>query len=148
MDIPVHIQAAHDDRTLEWDTSIEPTLLVMRDPLWLLDITHGGHFTFSDLCAFDLASIVDRVMLDIPGADVRKVLNDGCGPTSPPASVAQPLINHFAVAFFNGQLKGSTASLALMDQSHANSVAGDAGIASFMQRPAGDYSDGGVDGGP
>lgn len=146
--IPVHIQAAHDDRTLEWATSIEPTLLVMRDPLWLLDITHGGHFTFSDLCAFDLASIVDRVMLDIPGADVRKVLNDGCGPTAPPATVAQPLINHFGVAFFNAQLKGSTASLGLMTQAQANSVAGDAGVATFTYRPAGDYSDGGVrDGG-
>lgn len=147
--IPVHIQAAHDDRTLEWDTSIEPTLLVMRDPLWLLDITHGGHFTFSDLCAFDLASIVDRVMLDIPGADVRKVLNDGCGPTSPPATIAQPLINHFGVAFFNAQLKGSTASLELMTQAQANTVAGVAGVATFSYRPAGDYSDGGVpDGGP
>ena len=146
--LPVLIEAAHDDHTLEWDTSIEPTLLVMKDPLWLLDITHGGHFTFSDLCAFDLGSIVDRVMLDIPGANVRNVLDDGCGPTSPPATIAQPLINHFAVAFFNGQLKGSTASLALMDQAHANAVAGDAGIAAFMNRPAGDYSDGGVDGGP
>jgi predicted dienelactone hydrolase len=146
--IPVHIQAAHDDRTLEWDTSIVPTLLVMRDPLWLLDITHGGHFTFSDLCAFDLASIVDRVMLDIPGADVRNVLNDGCGPTSPPATVAQPLINHFGVAFFNAQLKGSTASLGLLTQAQANSVAGDAGVATFSYRPAGAYSDGGIrDGG-
>ena len=148
LDIPVHIQAAHDDRTLEWNTSIEPTLLVMRDPLWLLDITHGGHFTFSDLCAFDLASIVDRVMLDIPGADVRKVLEDGCGPSSPPARVAQPLINHFAVAFFNAKLKGSAESLALMTQGRADDIAGDAGVATFRYRPAGDYSDAGVaDGG-
>lgn len=148
LDIPVHIQAAHDDKTLEWNTNIEPTLLVMRDPLWLLDITHGGHFTFSDLCAFDLASIVDRVMLDIPGADVRKVLEDGCGPSSPPARVAQPMINHFAVAFFNAKLKGSTESLALMTQLKADGIAGDAGVATFRSRPAGDYSDAGVaDGG-
>ena len=147
--IPVHIQAAHADRTLPWDTNIDPTLLVMRDPLWLLDITRGGHFTFSDLCAFDLGSIVDRVMLDIPGTDIRKVLEDGCGPTSPPATIAQPLINHFAVAFFNAQLKGTTASLALMTQAEANMISGDAGTATFTSRPAGDYRDAGVsDGGP
>ena len=143
LDIPVHIQAARADRTLPWDTNIEPTLLAMRDPLWLLDITHGGHFTFSDLCAFDLASIVDRVMLDIPGADVRKVLEDGCGPTSPPASIAQPLINHFAVAFFNAKLKGSEASLALMTQAKADEIAGAAGVARVTAWPAGDYADGG-----
>ncbi len=143
LDIPVHIQAAHDDRTLEWDTSIAPTLLVLRDPLWLLDITHGGHFTFSDLCAFDLASIVGQVMLDLPGADVRKVLNDGCGPTAPPASVAQPLINHFAVSFFNAQLKGSMKSLAFMTQARADEIAGGAGVASVTVRAAGDFSDGG-----
>lgn len=132
--IPVHIQAAHDDKTLEWDTNIEPTLLVLQRPWWLLDIVHGGHFTFSDLCAFDLASIVDRVQLDIPGADVRKVLEDGCGPTSPPATIAQPLINHFAVAFFNAQLKGSTGSLALMTQAKADELAG-AGVSVLTSTP-------------
>lgn len=143
--IPVHIQAAHDDKTLEWDTNIVPTLEVLRDPLWMLDIVHGGHFTFSDLCAFDLASIVDRVMLDIPGADVRKVLEDGCGPASPPATVAQPLINHFGVAFFNAQLKGSIDSLALMSQENADAIAGGAGVATSLYRAPGIYS---PDGGP
>jgi predicted dienelactone hydrolase len=142
--IPVHIQAAHDDKTLEWDTNIEPTLLVMKDPLWLLDLTKGGHFTFSDLCAFDLASIVDQVALDIPGANVREVLEDGCGPAAPPARIAQPLINHFAVAFFNAKLKGSEASLALMTQAKADEIAGATGVATLMVRPAGDYSDGGM----
>lgn len=143
LDIPVHIQAAHDDKTLAWDTNIEPTLLVMRDPLWMLDITKGGHFTFSDLCAFDLASIVDQVKLDIPGADVREVLEDGCGPSAPPARIAQPLINHFAVAFFNAKLKGSEASLALMTQAKADEIAGSTGVARVTTWPAGDYADGG-----
>jgi hypothetical protein len=59
---------------------------------------------------------------------VKKVLQDGCGPTAPPASVAQPLINHFAVAFFNAQLRGSPGSLELMSQAKADEVAG-AGVA-------------------
>lgn len=133
--IPVHIQAAHADRTLPWDSNIEPTLLVMQRPFWLLDIVKGGHFTFSDLCGFDLASIADRVQLDIPGADVRKVLEDGCGPTSPPASVAQPVINHFAISFFNAQLKGSAASLELMTQAKGDALAGGEGVVTFTATP-------------
>ncbi|HEY0880112.1 MAG TPA: acetylxylan esterase [Archangium sp.] len=135
LDIPVHIQAAHDDKTLPWDTNIEPTLLVLQDPLWMLDIVKGGHFTFSDLCAFDLASIVEQVKLDIPGADVRDVLEDGCGPTSPPAAISHTLINHFAVAFFNAKLKGSEASLELMTQAKADEIAGAAGVATVTIRP-------------
>jgi len=133
--IPMQIQAAHDDRTLPWDTNIEPTLLVIDRPYWLLDIVHGGHFTFSDLCGFDLASIVDQVKLDIPGANVRKVLEDGCGPTAPPSTVAQPLINHFAISFFNAQLKGSTGSLELMTQAKADELGGAAGVAVLTAAP-------------
>ncbi|MFZ5446694.1 MAG: alpha/beta hydrolase family protein [Myxococcota bacterium] len=133
--IPVLIQAAHDDKTLEWDANIAPTIPLLERPWWLLDIVHGGHFTFSDLCAFDLASIVDKVQLDIPGANVRNVLEDGCGPTSPPASIAQPLINHFAVAFFNAHLKGSTGSLELMTQAKADEIAGGAGVATLQAQP-------------
>lgn len=129
--IPVHIQAAHEDKTLEWDTNIEPTKLVMQSPWSLLDIVKGGHFTFSDLCAFDLSRAVELVSLDIPGTDIRKVLEDGCGPTSPPASVAQPLINHFGIAFFNAHLRGSTGSLELMTQAKADERGGAAGVATF-----------------
>ena len=136
--IPIHVQAAHEDRTLEWDTNVVPTMDEVRStgqPWSLLDLVKGGHFTFSDLCAFDLAAISDRVMLDIPGANVRAVLEDGCGPTAPPATIAQPLINHFAVAFFNAHLRGSTASLALMTQAKADELALAAGVATVTSGP-------------
>lgn len=132
--IPIHIQAAHEDRTLKWDENVVPTMVEVRKtgkPWWLLDITKGGHFTFSDLCGFDLASIADRVQLDIPGANIRTVLEDGCGPTAPSAAVAQPLINHFGVAFFNGHFKGSQASLDLMTQAKADALGGAAGVATL-----------------
>ncbi|MEN9797950.1 MAG: hypothetical protein RL653_1646, partial [Pseudomonadota bacterium] len=129
LSIPVMVQAAHADQTLEWDDNVVPTLAALQKPWWLLDIVAGGHFTFSDLCAFDLAAAVETVKVDIPGADLKAVLEDGCGPTSPPASVAQPLINHFAVAFFNAHLRGSGKSLALLTQAHADELAGGAGVA-------------------
>jgi hypothetical protein len=107
----------------------------LQRPWWLLDIVTGGHFTFSDLCAFDLAAAVEKIQVDIPGADLRAVLEDGCGPSAPPASVAQPLINHFAVAFFNAHLRGSSGSLALLSQSHADGLAGGAGVAVISASP-------------
>ncbi len=136
--IPMHIQAAHDDRTLPWDKNVVPTMVEVNKtgkPSSLLDLVKGGHFTFSDLCGFDLAAIADRVQLDIPGANVKKVLEDGCGPTAPSPAVAQPLINHFGVAFFNGYFKDSQASLDLMTQAKADALAGAAGVATFEKTP-------------
>lgn len=131
--VPLMLQGAKLDRTLpyaentllSWDAAVKPR--------WLLALETGGHFTFSDLCQFDLASLADRVMLDIPGANVRKVLEDGCGPEAPPASVALPLISHFTVAFFNAQLRGSTGSAAVLTQSEAE-VFG-AGVAEVRADP-------------
>lgn len=79
--IPVMVQAAHADRTLQWDDNTAPTWAAMKKPRWLLDITQGGHFTFLDTSAgFDLASLSDSIKLDIPGANVKSALNDGCAP--------------------------------------------------------------------
>jgi predicted dienelactone hydrolase len=133
--LPVMVQAAHQDKTLTWDESIVPTWPLLERPRWLVDIVQGGHFTFSDLCAFDLASVAERVSLDVMGADVRKVLEDGCGPPAPPASVAQPIINHFAVAFFNAHLRGSEGSKALLTQAKGDEVAGATGVVAVTADP-------------
>lgn len=133
--IPVMVQAAHEDKTLEWDDSIVPTWPLLQRPRWLLDIVQGGHFTFSDLCAFDLATLAEKVSVNVMGVDVRGVLEDGCAPPAPPASVAQPIINHFAVAFFNAHLKGSDGSRALLTQAKADELAGASGVATLTADP-------------
>lgn len=133
--IPVMVQAAHDDKTLEWDTSIVPSWPLLERPRWLLDLVHGGHFTFSDLCAFDLATLAEKVSVNVDGVDVRKVLEDGCAPPAPPASVAQPVINHFGVGFFNAHLRGSEGSKALLTQAKADEVAGASGVAVLTADP-------------
>ena len=96
-----------------------------------LDVVNGGHFTFSDLCQFDLAGLSDSIKLDIPGANVKKVLGDGCGPTNPPASVAEPLIRHFAIGFFNAELRGSTQSRELLSPAKADTFG--PGVATFVK---------------
>ena len=131
--IPVQIQGAHQDKTLPWDDNVTPTWAAMKKPRQLLDVVNGGHFTFSDLCQFDLATLADTVQLDVMGTDIKKVLSDGCGPMNPAASVAQPLMRHFAIGFFNAELRGSTKSRALLTQSKADSFG--AGVAVFTNDP-------------
>jgi predicted dienelactone hydrolase len=118
--IPVLVMGAHKDRTLGWDDNVAPTWAALQRPRWLLDLVDGGHFTFSDLCGFDLATLVGKLGLDLPGVDVTKVLADGCGPPAPPSAVAQPLIDHFAVGLLNAELRQSPASRALLTQAAAD----------------------------
>ncbi len=106
-----------------------PTWAAQRKPRELLDLVTAGHFTFSDLCQFDLAKIADAVKLDVMGADVKKVLSDGCGPTAPTAAVAQPLMRHFAIGFFNAELRASPGSRALLTQAKSDSFG--AGVAVY-----------------
>ena len=81
------------------------------------------------------AALAAQVKLDVMGVDVNKVLGDGCAPPAPPASIAQPLINHFAIAFFNAQLRGSEGSKALLVQAKADELAGATGVAELTADP-------------
>ncbi len=123
--MPVMIQGGHLDRTLPWDEHIAPTWELVQQPRWLVDIVNGGHFTFSDLCDFDLVTVAERLDVDggFPGVDVQEVLNDGCGAPAPPAADAHALIDHTAIAFFNAHLRGNDASLALLTQEKLEAIA-------------------------
>jgi predicted dienelactone hydrolase len=132
--VPVVIMGGLLDQTLPYNDNVTPSWNWATKPRWLLSLETAGHFTFSDLCQFNLASLAGAVQLDIPGADVKRVLQDGCGPIAPPASVALPLIDHFAIGFFNGQLRGSPMSLDLLTQEQANTF-GDGGIAAVDAEP-------------
>ena len=77
-----------------------------------MDVLGGGHFTYSVLCQFDLGPVSN----DLGFVNVSNVINDGCGPSAPSADVAEPIINNYAIAFFNWQLRGSTGSLKYLTQ--------------------------------
>ena len=132
--VPIMLQGSKLDRTLPYAENTLTSWNAATRPKWLLALETGGHFTYSDLCQFDLASLAERVKLDIMGADVRKVLEDGCGPMAPAASVALPLISHFAVGFLNAQLRGSEGSAALLTQAKADALGG-SGVAEVLADP-------------
>ncbi len=131
--IPAMIEGAHEDMTLPWDQHIVPTWAAIHRPRWLLGITHGGHFTFSDLCRFDLAKIAMNVNFNIPGADISNVLSDGCGPNATPASVALPMIDQFTIGFFNATLRDSAPSYDYLNQAGADRFG--AGVADVTADP-------------
>lgn len=131
-EIPVLIQAGHEDRILPWDDHVAPTWERLGSPSYLLDLKTGGHFTFSDLCAFDVASLAGKIELDVPGVDLNRALGDGCSPPAPPAEVAQPLINHFAVGFFNTFLRDSPRAEKALSQEAAEAIA--PGVAAVLVR--------------
>lgn len=131
--IPILLEGGHEDMTLPYEDNVVPAWAAVHHPRWKLGITHAGHFTFSDLCQFDLASIADHITLNVPGADVRKVLSDGCGPTAVPASVSAPLIDQFTIGFFNAELRGSTGSFEYLNQAGADRFG--AGVADVEADP-------------
>ena len=77
----------------------------MKSPRAWESLVRAGHFTYSDLCTFDVKPIGDALSLD-----VDHVLSDGCGPDNTPHDIAFPLIRTGAVGFLNVHLRGSTAS--------------------------------------
>ncbi len=133
LDIPVMIQGGGLDKTLPYKDHMVPTWPLLKKPRYMLDVLKGGHFTFSDLCGFDLVRIASEIKIDIPGANLDNVLSDGCGVDAPVSSVAQPIINNYAVGFFNVYLRGSEGTRARLNQASADALT--AGVAEFTADP-------------
>jgi dienelactone hydrolase len=108
---PVLIQSARMDRILEEENNARSVWRNMASPRAWLSLHRAGHFTYSDLCIFDIAAI--DAALDI---DASNVLEDGCGPENVPPDIAFPLINSAAVGFFNLHLRASEPSRAFVSQ--------------------------------
>jgi len=129
LDIPVMVLGGGRDRTLEYVANTKGTFDRLQSPRWLVNILDGGHFTFSDLCAFNLSALAGRVGL----GDVAGAVADGCIPPAPSASLAQPLINFYSVGFFNAALRGSKPSYTLLTQRRADQRWG--GVAEITADP-------------
>jgi dienelactone hydrolase len=110
---PSLIEGAGKDQTLKeyCDNSYEAYTQTSK-PRAIVDILGGGHFTYSVLCQFNLGPVANSLGF----VNVSNVINDGCGPSAPSAAVAEPIMNNYAVGFFNWQLRGSKNSLKYLSQ--------------------------------
>jgi dienelactone hydrolase len=103
--IPIMIQSSGEDRILPAEQHAQSLWDHMVSPRAWMNLVRGGHFTYSDLCVFDVEAI--DAALDI---DASNVLDDGCGPENISPPVAFKLINNSAIGFFNIHLRGSSGS--------------------------------------
>jgi predicted dienelactone hydrolase len=116
---PALIEGSGTDNTLPFTCNAADAYSQLGVPRGLVDVVAGGHFTFSDLCKFNLEQVVNAIQFLGAG----NVISDGCGPTNTPASVAEPIVNNYAVGFLNWQLRGSTGSRKYLTQESGDALA-------------------------
>ncbi|MCB9794297.1 MAG: dienelactone hydrolase family protein [Alphaproteobacteria bacterium] len=109
LEMPILIQAGDLDDTLSYEDNAVSSFQAMSSPAAMVTYLGAGHFTFSDLCVFDLGPIAELIYDSVGG-----VLDDGCGPQNLDPLIAQPIIRHHAIALFNGVLRDSPGSLELL----------------------------------
>ena len=115
--VPVMLQAGELDSTtpLSDAVSIYDRLTPPRSLLTVLD---AGHFTFSDMCLLDVAAIEAATQIGLSNA-----LDDGCTADHIATELALPLQRHFAIGLFNGHLRDSPGSLALLTAEAGDALA-------------------------
>lgn len=101
--VPLMLMGGTMDRTLPWKNQYCTYRSLSQETKYLYELEGGGHFTFSDLCGFDLE------LIEMPeGPDPE---NDGCSLSeNVPYLEAHRSIRHYATAFFNQVLRQSPGS--------------------------------------
>lgn len=104
------IFAGNKDLTLPFeDNQLEVFTKLDDKKRALVNILDAGHFTFSDICVFDL-----ELLAQLAGIDTQGVLDDGCGAENIDPVRGHEITNTFATVFFNSILRDSFPSRLLM----------------------------------
>ena len=112
--VPMMVQGGTLDVTVPWrDQYCDYRAVRGSHERYLLELADAGHYTFADICQLDLASLSEQ--LDFGGA-VEDALKDGCADFNLPWEQAHPVINHYATALINGELRGSVGSFELLTE--------------------------------
>ena len=113
--VPFMIQAGKMDQTLDYETQTGEFYKKGATPKFLVALTRGGHFSYSDICQMDLAALAKEINY----TDGIDALSDGCAPENIPYEQAHIIIRHYGIAFFNYYLRGSKDSRKYLDRSSA-----------------------------
>lgn len=124
--IPFMILASKTDLTLDYEAEQRAFYLKATSTEYhqaertLVTFNRGGHFTFSNICEFDLLKFASSFGFK----DAEKILNDGCAATNIPTSPeGHRLINRYATAMFNVHLRKSEASRQYIKQAEGSEIA-------------------------
>lgn len=111
IDTPIMIQGGKKDRTLPFEDHTDTVWRDLNPPSMYLLMETAGHFTFSDLCIFDVEAL--DAALEV---DASNVLTDGCGEENIAPEDGFELINHYSIGFFNAYLRDSVQTLETLTQ--------------------------------
>ncbi len=104
--VPFMMQGGLLDRTLGYEGEMLRYFERGARPKFLVELARGGHFTYSDICRLDLASIA----VDLGYDEATNALSDGCGPDNIPYEDAHVIIRQTAIAFLNAYLREDRAA--------------------------------------
>ena len=114
--VPILVMGGTRDRTLPWKDQYCDYNGMSGPEKYLYELKQGGHFTFSDMGELDLI----KLSRYFDFGDAEDAMEDGCSKTdNVPWTDAFMTINHYATAFFNYHLRGSTGSLKYLEQRSA-----------------------------
>ena len=119
IDTPIIIHGGKLDRTLPIEEHTDTIWPKLNPPSYYLTLETAGHFTYSDLCIFDVEALDAAVDMD-----ASNVLTDGCGEENLTPELGFDVINHFSIGFFNAYLRDSPQSLSDLNQMAADALVG------------------------
>jgi hypothetical protein len=85
-----------------------------------LTLATGGHFTFSDMC-----TVPREALQAVAAAGVSNALDDGCSPQNIDATLAFPVLRHYAIGYFNLNLRDSAPTATLLTEEAGRALLGD-----------------------
>ncbi len=108
--VPVLIAGGDKDDTLPYENHMAEAYKRCHPPKGLLTVINGGHFTFTDMCDFDLGDAAEAVGVEIDG-----VLGDGCAEGFADHDLARNATNRALTAFFDSVLWDEPSAAPAMD---------------------------------
>jgi predicted dienelactone hydrolase len=102
--IPLLYVGATADATLSYEKETLAAYDLATQDKAVAGVVGAGHFSFTEVCRFDLSSVAAVLGMT---SDVADLLDDGCGPQNIPVERAHTLNDWYGAAWFNVYLRGS-----------------------------------------
>lgn len=105
LSLPTLMMGGVLDRTLAYEMSQWQPWSEQLPPKWFLTLNRAGHYSFTDICRMNLEDVAPM------WGDAEDAMKDGCDPVNNwDYNQAQQAVRHYAIAFLNRFLRGSTPS--------------------------------------
>jgi predicted dienelactone hydrolase len=105
--VPIMIMGGEMDKTLDFKYSMEAPWEYFNPPKFLVDVKRAGHYSFTDLCRFNLTEIAEKAGYP----DAKEALGDGCGAENWDYEKVADATRYYGISFMNTYLRNSALSM-------------------------------------